>query len=87
MKSGSESAPGRRQQKSGSLRIENVNFSVSKHVCKVDGKLTAAPPKTANSVRKIALSEETIKLLDKQRETNKEKYPGSPYIRISSPPR
>ena len=62
------------------LDRKQQTISVSKQVCKVDGKLTVVPPKTANSVRKIALSSETVSLLDKQQEANREKYPGTPYI-------
>ena len=41
--------------------------SVSKQAYMTDGKLTVVPPKTSNSVRKIALSEETLALLKQQR--------------------
>lgn len=41
--------------------------SVCKQAYMTDGKLTVVPPKTANSVRKIALSEETLALLKQQR--------------------
>lgn len=42
-------------------------ISVSKQAYVTDGKLTAIPPKTANSIRKIALSQETLDLLRKQK--------------------
>ena len=50
------------------LDRKQQTVSVSKQVCKVDGKLTAVPPKTVNSVRKIALPDETMAMLRTQRE-------------------
>ena len=42
-------------------------ISVNKQAYVMDGKLTAVPPKTVNSVRKIALSDETMAMLRTQR--------------------
>ena len=61
-------------------------ISVSKQAYMIDGKLTVVPPKTVNSVRKIALSEEMLKMKKKQRAVNESTHPGSqqspsnPYI-------
>ena len=55
-------------------------LSVSKQAYKIDGKMTVMPPKTGNSVRKIALSEGLLDMLRQQREAS----PGSEYI-FSSP--
>ncbi|MBQ6160218.1 MAG: site-specific integrase [Oscillospiraceae bacterium] len=55
-------------------------ISVNKQAYVTDGKLTVVPPKTANSVRKIALSEETLTMLKQQKKANKESHPSSPYI-------
>ena len=55
-------------------------LSVSKQAYKIDGKMTVMPPKTGNSVRKIALSEELLDMLRQQREA----FPESEYI-FSSP--
>lgn len=51
-------------------------LSVSKQAYKIDGKMTVMPPKTGNSVRKIALSEELLDMLRQQREG----FPESEYI-------
>ena len=58
------------------LDIQNKTISVSKQAYKVDGKMTVMPPKTANSIRHIALSNETLDMLKKLKEEN----PDSKYI-------
>ena len=55
-------------------------ISVSKQAYKIDGKMTVMPPKTANSVRKIALSEETLAMLKQQQKEDEEGWPESPYL-------
>ena len=55
-------------------------ISVSKQAYKIDGKMTVMPPKTANSVRKIALSEETLAMLKQQQKEDEEGWPDSPYL-------
>ena len=55
---------------------ERQTISVSKQAYKVDGKMTVMPPKTANSIRHIALSNETLDMLKKLKEEN----PDSKYI-------
>ena len=51
-------------------------ISVSKQAYMINGKLTVVPPKTANSVRIIALSEEMLAMLKKQRADNENAQPG-----------
>ena len=53
-------------------------MSISKQAYMIDGKLTMVPLKTANSVRKIALSEVMMAMLKKQRAANESSYPSGP---------
>ena len=43
--------------------MANMTLSISKQAYRTKGALTVHPPKTDNSNRKIALSEETMELL------------------------
>ena len=54
----------------------NMTISISKQAYRTKGALTVQPPKTDNSMRKIALSEETMELLKQEHE----KHPGNPYL-------
>ena len=80
-----ELTTGMRKSELVALQWSDVNWkertiSVSKQAYKLDGKMTVMPPKTANSVRKIALSEETLAMLKQQQKDNEEGWPGSPYL-------
>ena len=80
-----ELTTGMRKSELVALQWSDVNWkertiSVSKQAYKLDGKMTVMPPKTSNSVRKIALSEETLAILKKQRKADEGRQPGSPYI-------
>ena len=59
---------------------KDQTLSVSKQAYKIDGKMTVMPPKTGNSIRKIALSEELLDMLRQQKAV----FPESEYI-FSSP--
>ena len=54
----------------------NMTISISKQACRTKGALTVQPPKTDNSMRKIALSKETMELLKQEHG----KHPGNPYL-------
>ena len=54
----------------------NMTITISKQAYRTKGALTVQPPKTDNSMRKIALSEETMELLKQEHE----KHPGNPYL-------
>ena len=80
-----ELTTGMRKSELVALQWSDANWkertiSVSKQAYKLDGKMTVMPPKTANSVRKIALSEETLAMLKQQQKDNEEGWPGSPYL-------
>ena len=80
-----ELTTGMRKSELVALQWSDVNWkertiSVSKQAYKIDGKMTVMPPKTANSVRKIALSEETLAMLKQQQKDNEEGWPESPYL-------
>ena len=80
-----ELTTGMRKSELVALQWTDVNWkertiSVSKQAYKIDGKMTVMPPKTANSVRKIALSEETLAMLKKQQKEDEEGWPDSPYL-------
>ena len=80
-----ELTTGMRKSELAALKWTDVDWkeqtiSVNKQAYVMDGKLTAVPPKTVNSVRKIALSEETLAILKKQRKADEGSQPGSPYI-------
>ena len=53
----------------------NMTISISKQAYRTKGALTVQPPKTDNSMRKIALSAETMELLKQEHD----KHPGNPY--------
>lgn len=55
---------------------EQMTISVSKQAYRTNGELKVLPPKTGNSVRKIAISQETLKLLQEEHR----KHPGNPYL-------
>ena len=80
-----ELTTGLRKSELVALLWSDVNWkdrtlSISKQAYKIEGKMTVMPPKTGNSVRKIALSEELLDMLRQQREA----FPESEYI-FSSP--
>ena len=54
----------------------NNTISISKQVYRAKGRLEVQPPKTDNSIRKIALSEETMELLKQEHS----KHPDNPYL-------
>ena len=54
----------------------NMTISISKQAYRNKGALTVQPPKTDNSMRKIALSEETMELLKQEHD----KHPDNPYL-------
>ena len=54
----------------------NMTISISKQAYRTKGALTVQPPKTDNSMRRIALSEETMELLKQEHD----KHPGNPYL-------
>ena len=55
---------------------KNMTISISKQAYRTKGALTVQPPKTDNSIRKIALSEETMELLKQEHS----KHPDNPYL-------
>ena len=55
---------------------KNMTISISKQAYRAKGALTVQPPKTDNSVRKIALSPETMELLKQEHA----KHPGNPCL-------
>lgn len=55
---------------------EQMTISISKQAYRTNGELKVLPPKTANSVRKIAISRETLKLLQEEHR----KHPSNPYL-------
>ena len=54
----------------------NMTISISKQAYRTKGALTVQPPKTDNSMRRIALSAETMELLKQEHD----KHPGNPYL-------
>ena len=60
------------------MNSEKVTYtiSISKQVYRAKGRLEVQPPKTDNSIRKIALSEETMELLKQEHS----KHPDNPYL-------
>ena len=56
-------------------------LSVSKQVTRIDGELVVTEPKTKNSVRKVALSQQAVALLVQEHE----QHPDSPLL-FPSPP-
>ena len=55
---------------------ENMTISITKQAYRMKGGMTVQPPKTDNSMRRIALSEETMELLKQEHD----KHPGNPYL-------
>ena len=55
---------------------ENMTISITKQAYRMKGGMKVQPPKTDNSMRKIALSPETIELLKQEHD----KHPGNPYL-------
>ena len=55
---------------------EQMTISISKQAYRTNGELKVLPPKTDNSVRKIAISQETLKLLQEEHR----KHPSNPYL-------
>lgn len=55
---------------------ENMTISITKQAYRMKGGMKVQPPKTGNSMRKIALSEETMELLKQEHD----KHPGNPYL-------
>ena len=51
-------------------------LSVSKQVTRIDGELVVTEPKTKNSVRKVALSQQAVALLVREHE----QHPDSPIL-------
>ena len=55
---------------------ENMTISITKQAYRMKGGMTVQPPKTDNSMRRIALSPETMDLLKQEHD----KHPGNPYL-------
>lgn len=62
--------------KRSDVDTNNLTISISKQAYRTKGALTVQPPKTNNSMRKIALSAETMELLKQEHN----KHPGNPYL-------
>ena len=45
------------------MNVKDRILSVSKQVTRIDGELVVTEPKTKNSVRKVALSQQAVALL------------------------
>ena len=58
------------------IDTENMTISISKQVYRSNGELKVQPPKTDNSIRKIAISAETMELLKQEHS----KHPDNPYL-------
>ena len=58
------------------LDVENRILSVSKQVVRVNGDLEVTEPKTQNSIRKVALPQQTVNLLIQEHE----KHPDNPLM-------
>ena len=56
--------------------VENRTISITKQAYRMKGGMKVQPPKTDNSMRKIALSAETMELLKQEHD----KHPGNPYL-------
>ena len=61
------------------LDVENMTISVSKQVNRINGKLVVSPPKTPNSIRKLAIPQRAVELLVEEHA----KHPHSPYLFVS----
>ena len=60
----------------GLRRISRSSTALFKQAYRTKGALTVQPPKTDNSMRKIALSAETMELLKQEHD----KHPDNPYL-------
>ena len=58
------------------LNVKDRILSVSKQVTRIDGELVVTEPKTKNSVRKVALSQQAVDLLVQEHE----QHPDSPIL-------
>ena len=58
------------------LDVRNRTLSINKSVARQDGKLVISTAKTPNSIRKVLLPEDTVKLLVEEHE----KHPANPYL-------
>ena len=58
------------------LNVKDRILSVSKQVTRIDGELVVTEPKTKNSVRKVALSQQAVTLLVQEHE----QHPDSPIL-------
>ena len=58
------------------LNVKDRILSVSKQVTRIDGELVVTEPKTKNSVRKVALSQQAVALLVQEHE----QHPDSPIL-------
>ena len=58
------------------LNVKDRILSVSKQVTRIDGELVVTEPKTKNSVRKVALSQQAVALLVREHE----QHPDSPIL-------
>ena len=58
------------------LNVKDRILSVSKQVTRIDGELVVTEPKTKNSVRKVALSQQAVALLVREHE----QHPDSPLL-------
>ena len=58
------------------LNVKDRILSVSKQVTRIDGELVVTEPKTKNSVRKVALSQQAVALLVREHEP----HPDSPLL-------
>ena len=58
------------------LNVKDRILSVSKQVTRIDGELVITEPKTKNSVRKVALSQQAVALLVQEHE----QHPDSPIL-------
>lgn len=63
------------------LNVKDRILSVSKQVTRIDGELVVTEPKTKNSVRKVALSQQAVDMLVREHE----QHPDNPIL-FPSPP-
>ena len=61
------------------LDVENMTISVSKQVNRINGELVVSQPKTPNSIRKLAIPQRAVELLEEEHA----KHPHSPYLFVS----
>ena len=58
------------------LNVKDRILSVSKQVTRIDGELVITEPKTKNSVRKVALSQQAVEILVREHE----QHPDNPIL-------